>query len=150
VVAPLAANVGFDYTVEVLPITVAALMSPEWIAKHWQVPAAATRVIVPGYCEGDMAPLTTSSSAPVERGPRDLRQLHAYFKRLPPPSDYGAFDIQIIAEINHCPRLALDEILRQAKLLARDGADLIDVGCDPGGAWGGVADVVRALRDEGY
>jgi len=150
VVAPLAADVGFDYTVEVLPITVAALMSPEWIAKHWHVPSNATRVIVPGYCEGDMAPLTANPVAPVERGPRDLRQLHAYFKRQPPPSDYGAWDIQIIAEINHCPRLALDEILRQAALLARDGADFIDVGCDPGGAWSGVADVVRALRGEGY
>ena len=87
VVAPLATDVGFDYTVEVMPITVAALMSPEWIAKHWHVPAAATRVIVPGYCEGDMTPLTAGSPAPVERGPRDLRQLHAYFKRQPPPSD---------------------------------------------------------------
>ena len=26
---------------------------------------------------------------------------------------------------------------------------MIDVGCDPGGAWAGVADAVRALRDEG-
>jgi dihydropteroate synthase len=150
VVAPLATEVGFDYTVEVLPITVAALMSPEWIAKHWHVPSHATRTIVPGYCEGDMAPLAASSPAPVERGPRDLRQLHAYFKRQPPPSDYGAWDIQIIAEINHCPRLSLDEILRQAALLSRDGADFIDVGCDPGGTWTSVADVVRALRDEGY
>ena len=150
VVAPLATEVEFDYTVEVLPITVAALMSPEWIAKHWHVPTAATRVIVPGYCEGDMTPLTTGSPTPVERGPRDLRQLHAYFKRQPPPSDYGAFDVEIIAEINHCPRLPLAEIIRQAALLSRDGADFIDVGCDPGGTWQGVADVVRALRDEGY
>ena len=150
VVAPLAADVGFDYSVEVLPITVAALMSPEWILRHWHVPRGATRVIVPGYCEGELAPLTASSPAPVERGPRDLRQLHAYFKRQPPPNDYGAWDVQIIAEINHCPRLPLDEILRQAAALARDGADVIDVGCDPGGTWSGVADVVRALRDAGY
>lgn len=150
VAAPLATDVGFDYSVEVLPITVAALMSPEWIAKHWHVPSKATRVIVPGYCEGDMSPLAVSSPAPVERGPRDLRQLHAHFKRQPPPSDYGAFDVEIIAEINHCPRLPLAEILRQAALLSRDGADCIDVGCDPGGTWNGVEHVVRALRDEGY
>jgi dihydropteroate synthase len=150
VVAPLAAEAGFDYSVEVLPITVAALMSPTWIARHWHVPAAATRVILPGYCGGDLTPLTETSSAPVEVGPRDLRQLHAYFKRQPPPSDYGTFDVEIIAEINHCPRLPLAEILRQAALLQRDGADLIDVGCDPGGTWTGVADVVRALRDAGH
>src|SRR5688572_7032705 len=150
IVAPLARDVGFDYTVEVLPITVAALMTPEWISRHWQPPAAATRVILPGYCEGDLTPLTSQTSAPVELGPRDLRQLPRHFLRQPPPADYGAYDIEIIAEINHCPRLALDEILRQAAALKRDGADLIDVGCDPGDAWPGVADAVKALKDAGY
>ena len=50
----------------------------------------------------------------------------------------------------HCPRLSLDEILTQARQLADDGADLIDVGCDPEGPWAGVADIVRALRDSGH
>jgi dihydropteroate synthase-like protein len=65
------------------------------------------------------------------------------------PAEYGAHNIQIIAEINHAPRLTLQTILAQARQLAADGADLIDVGCDPGGPWAGVADCVRALRDEG-
>ena len=30
------------------------------------------------------------------------------------------------------------------------GADLIDVGCDPGGPWAGVAETVRALKDAGH
>ena len=34
VLEPLAHQVGFDYTVDVLPITVAALMTPQWLAKH--------------------------------------------------------------------------------------------------------------------
>ena len=34
---------------------------------------------------------------------------------------------EIIAEINHCPRLSLAEIRRQAADLARDGADVIDL-----------------------
>jgi dihydropteroate synthase-like protein len=150
IVAPLAREVGFDYTVEVLPITVAALMTPEWIARHWKLPAVATRIILPGYCAGDLAPLTARTNAPVELGPRDLRQLPRFFLQQPPPADYGAYDIQIIAEINHCPRLTIDEILRQAADLQRDGADLIDVGCDPGDPWPGVAGAVKALKDAGY
>jgi dihydropteroate synthase-like protein len=34
--------------------------------------------------------------------------------------------------------------------LAADGANVIDVGCDPDGPWSGVDEVVRALRDDGH
>jgi dihydropteroate synthase-like protein len=149
-VASLAAEVGFDYSVEALPITVAALMTPQWVARHWHVPPIATHVLLPGYCEGPLDELAGATAATVERGPRDLRQLPAYFKREPPPADYGAWDIEIIAEINHCPRLPLAEILRQAEALGRDGANVIDVGCEPGHTWLGVADAVKALCDAGH
>ena len=49
--------------------------------------------------------------------------------------DYGDFDIQILAEINHAPRLSHEEILGQAERLKADGADVIDIGCEPGDAW---------------
>lgn len=146
----LAREVGFTYSFDVLPITVAALMTPQWIARRINVPANTTRVLVPGYCSGDLAPVQQAARVPVERGPRDLRELPRFFDQAPMPSDYGAYDIQIIAEINHCPRLALEEIRTEAKRLAADGADVIDVGCEPDGAWSGVADVVRALREDGY
>jgi dihydropteroate synthase-like protein len=66
------------------------------------------------------------------------------------PPDYGGYDIEIIAEINHCPRLPLAAIRAQARQLAADGADVIDVGCEPEGPWPGVAETVRALRDDGH
>ena len=87
---------------------------------------------------------------PVERGPKDLRQLPEYFGSNRRPSDYGAYDIEIIAEINHCPRLALDRLLHTAADLVRDGADIIDIGCEPGETWSGVAAAVGALVAEGY
>src|SRR4051794_19877093 len=149
-VESLAREIGFDYSIDVLPITVAALMTPEWMAKRIQLFAGTTRVLVPGYCSGDLTPIQEAVHVPVERGPRDLRELPRFFGRTLPPEDYGSHDIEIIAEINHCPRLLLGEILTQAKQLADDGADLIDVGCEPDGPWEGVADVVRALRDAGH
>jgi dihydropteroate synthase-like protein len=150
IVEPLSREMQFDYSIDVLPITVAALMTPEWIARRIQVPDGSTRVLIPGYCSGELAPIKAIAGVPVERGSRDLRQLPDYFGREPTPTDYGAYDIEIIAEINHCPRLALAEILAEAQRIAADGADVIDVGCDPNGPWPGVANTVRALRDEGH
>lgn len=151
VVATLSAAVGFDYSIDVLPITVAALMTPAWIARHLNVPAQATRLIVPGYCEGDLTPIQARTAARVELGPRDLRQLDEFFGQQPDRlREYGTYDIEILAEINHAPRLPLADILAEARSLRAAGADLIDVGCQPGEPWTGVAECVRALKAEGH
>jgi dihydropteroate synthase-like protein len=145
----LAPSVGFDYTIEVLGITVAALMTPEWVSKRMHPPAAATRVLLPGYCQGDLSPLSATAGVPVERGPKDLRDLPRFFGQQL-PTDYGAFDIEILAEINFAPRLSLPEILAEAARLQADGADLIDVGCEPGQTWTEAGPVVAALREAGH
>lgn len=147
----LAARAGFDYSLSVLPITVAALMTPDWIARKLHVPAEATRVFVPGYCHGDLQPVEAVAHVPVVRGPKDLHDLPELFgasRRAVAKLD--AYDIEILAEINHAPRLTLDEIRQMAADLAAQGADLIDVGCDPGDAWPGVGEAVRMLRESGY
>lgn len=147
----LSRRVGFDYSLDVLGITVAALMTPEWVAKRIQIPPDATRVLLPGYCQGDMAPLQAVTDLPIEQGPRDLRMLPEYFgRRAGGAAEYGAYDIEILAEINHAPRLTLDEILAEATRLKADGANLIDVGCNPGENWTQVGSVVRALVDAGH
>jgi dihydropteroate synthase len=150
VLRELAPQVGFRYTVEVLPITVAALMTPDWIAARLHVPTEAQQVMVPGYCVGDLAAVWRAAAGrSVERGPRDLRRLPEFFGETGRRRDYGQHDIEIIAEINHVPRLPLASVLDEAKRLAADGADVIDVGCEPGEPWSGVGDVVRAIKEEG-
>ncbi len=156
VLADLAPRANFDYSLQVLNITVAALMTPEWIARKLgqqspPVPPEATRVMVPGYCHGSLAAIEQLVGRPVERGPKDLRDLPTHFGRARlAAQNYGEHDLEIVAEINHAPRLDLAQIIEQAALLQRDGADVIDVGCDPGQTWTGVADVVRALKDRGH
>ena len=147
----LGPRAGFDYSISVLPITVAALMTPQWIERHLQIPANVTEILLPGYCNGDLQTLTTAARCPVRCGPRDLRELPEFFGTHPKldPS-YGEYDIQILAEINHAPRLPRDTILRHAEQLCAAGADVIDVGCDPGEPWNGVGDYVKALRDQGH
>src|SRR5262249_36292403 len=63
---------------------------------------------------------------------------------------YGAYDIEILAEINHAPQIEPDQFVPLAEQFARDGADVIDVGCDPGMTWPGVGDAVKRLRDLGF
>lgn len=140
----------FDYTIDVLPITVAALMTPEWIARKLTLHPAATRLILPGYCEGDVAPIAAvTGEVAIEFGPRDLRRLPEHFGKRQQAEGYGEYDIEIIAEINNCPRLSTGEILAIAERYAADGADVVDIGCDPDGPWQGVGDAVRAVRDLG-
>jgi len=149
VLAHLAPKAGFEYSVQVLNITVAALMTADWIAQRIDVPPEATQVMVTGYCRGDLKVIEAAANVPVERGPKDLRQLPDWFDQPSLADDYGEYDIEIIAEINHAPSFTLDEIIAEAHQLRAAGADRIDIGCDPGNVWTGVADCVKALRDEG-
>jgi dihydropteroate synthase-like protein len=148
--AELGPRAGFEHSVAVLPITVAALATTAWIARHLTVPSGIDRVVLPGLCGGELDELAARTAAPVARGPEDLRDLPGFFgERGGRPADYGAYAIEILAEINHAPRLPLDALLEQARALRASGADVIDVGCDPGGLWQGVGEAVRALRGNG-
>ncbi len=150
VLIELAPRVEFDYSISVLGITVAALMTPQWIARRLRVPSETTRVIVPGYCHGALDEIAVVCGCQVERGPKDLRELPAYFGRPRVSADYGEYDIEILAEINHAPRLSLTEIIALAETYRAAGANVIDLGCDPGATWSGVSETVRALKDAGH
>ncbi len=149
--AALAPRAGFDYSVAVLPITVAALATTPWVATHLTVPPGVERIVLPGLCTGDLEMLTQQAGIPIERGPEDLRDLPEYFGHTDGrSSSYGKHDITILAEINHAPRLTLETILTFAQEYRVSGADIIDCGCDPGQTWAGVGQTIRALREEGF
>jgi dihydropteroate synthase-like protein len=148
--ADLAPKVGFEPEVAVLNITVAALMTANWVARHLPSPVVAERVILPGLCRGDVEEVARAAGVPAELGPKDLRDLPEFFgKSSGPPPGYGAFDIEILAEVNHAAKKSPAAILAEARHYRDSGADVIDLGCDPGGPWAGVADAVRMLRADG-
>ncbi len=136
---------AFAFDVAMLPITVAALMTTEWIAKHLAVPKGTELVLIPGLCEGDVAPIAGKFGVRVDKGPKDLREIPEYFGHAAAREDYGAWDIEIIAEINNAPRLSRDEIIREATRFRESGADYIDIGCTPGRAFPELGAVVREL-----
>ena len=148
----LAPRANFIPEVAVLPISVAALMPAKWVARHLTVSEGVERVILPGHCRGDLAPVVEAAGGrSVELGPEDLRDLPRFFglgeRRL---EGYGGHDLEILAEINHGPRLEIPRILEIAGRYRAEGADVIDLGCDPGGPWLGVGEAVKALRDFGH
>jgi dihydropteroate synthase-like protein len=141
----------FEPHVAVMPITVAALLTTEWVGKRLSIPEPVSRIILPGYCRGELASISAPEGVAVERGPKDLRDLPEYFgkgKRRQLPDD-APYDIEILAEINHAPELPIAKLMEQAKKYAADGANLIDLGCNPGQTWSGIGEVVNLLRKEG-
>ena len=136
--------------VQVLGISVAALMHVDWVRQKLSKPEGFDRVILPGWCQGELESLGREFGVPFERGPKDLFDLPYFLsgKKKEPP-DLTQYDIRIVAEINHAPRMTDNAIVTMAKRYAADGADTIDVGCIPGESWNRIGDVVRQLVDVG-
>lgn len=139
----------FAAEVAVLKITVAALMTTEWIARFLTVPDGTDLVLLPGLVEGDTAVLAERCGVAVEKGPKDLREIPQHFGQAALAREYGAFDIEILAEVNNAPRRTRREILAEARHYQASGADVIDVGCTPGVPFPDLAGVVGELRGAG-
>ena len=139
----------FEAQVAVMKITVAALMTTPWIARFLEVPDGTDLVLIPGLCEGDVEVLRERFGVPVEKGPKDLREIPRYFGQAAAAADYGAYRIEILAEINNAPKLSRDAIMAMADYFRSSGADIIDVGCTPGLAFPDLSDVVKTLRRSG-
>lgn len=150
ILGEFAGMVGFVPEVAVLGISVAALMHVDFVRRKLQIPPQIDKVILPGWCQGNLSELETHFGKTFERGPKDLHDLPEFFgEKNQKPSELLKFDIEILAEINHAPRLSDAEILRQAQALRADGADVIDLGCIPGETWPRAAAVTRLLCDAG-
>ena len=139
------AQLPFDAEVAVMRITVAALMTTEWLARFLEVPAGIDLVMIPGLCEGDVAAVRDKTGVPVQKGPKDLREIPQHFGRAEAARDYGAWDIEILAEINNAPRLTPQQIHVAAEYFRSSGADVIDIGCTPGLDFPNLGEVVRDL-----
>jgi len=141
----------FSIEIKVVGISVAALMHVEWLRRKLTIDGKYDRVVVPGWCQGELDELTSHYQIPFERGPKELLDLPEYLTgKQREPVELNAYDIEILAEINHAPRLSLAEILAQSKQYRKSGADLIDLGCIPGETWQEIAHAVAMLRDEGF
>ncbi|HLQ43687.1 MAG TPA: DUF6513 domain-containing protein, partial [Planctomycetaceae bacterium] len=149
--AGLAPKVGFEYDVAVLGISVAALMSVDFVSRKLELVSQFDRVLLPGWCGGELRSLAEKFGLPFDLGPKDLFDLPEFFgDREKSPADLSRYDIEILAEINHAPRLSDRELLAQATRYRDAGADVIDLGCVPNESWSRAGEATRLLRSEGF
>ncbi|MBL8351732.1 MAG: dihydropteroate synthase [Burkholderiaceae bacterium] len=153
------ADAPFSWEVREIGLQVAALMTAEMIRRRVAAPVLsdradgpplrADRLIVPGRCRGDLESLARHFGIPVQRGPDELKDLPRFFDRAAKPVDLSRHATLIFAEIVDAPRLPVEAIVEQARRLAADGADVIDLGCLPDTAFGHLEDSVQALKAQG-
>jgi dihydropteroate synthase-like protein len=139
----------FAYDVAMLNISVAALMTTSWIARHLSLEAPVERILIPGLCEGDVRAIEDRLGVKAEKGPADLRELPEYFGSAALRQEYGAYDIRIFAEINNVPYLPREEVVRQAEYFQAGGADIIDLGCSLDRKFDDAAEVIGILKGRG-
>jgi dihydropteroate synthase len=142
---------SFDYVLRNLGLQVAALMTAEMIGRRLPVEdlTGIDRVLVPGLCGGDLTPLAARYGVPVERGPKDLKDLPEFFGGARREVDLSRHSVLIFAEIVDAPNVDVDTVLERALQYRRDGADVIDLGCLPGTPFDHLEDCIAALHDAG-
>jgi dihydropteroate synthase len=139
-----------SWRVDHLGIKVAALMTEAIVKNRLKGPLDATRVIVPGRTRMNLDSLSQHYGVAFERGPDELVDLPVYLGRGGKPHDFSKYDVRIFAEIVEAPRLSLEAILARADRHRLDGADVIDVGCEPEVPFPALEDTVRALKAAGH
>lgn len=155
VVDGLKRDLGIEAEVAVLGITAAALMHAEWVGRRLAEKSydltQYDRVLLPGWCQGEIDELSNRFGSQFERGPKDLFDLPEFFGHAGHRDvDLSRYDIEILAEINHAPRMSDAEIVAMAEHFRASGADIIDLGCIPGESWTRIGEVVSSLRRGGY
>ena len=136
----------FKYRIEQMGVSVAALMTPDLIARRLKQTGDADKVIIPGLCRGDLTQLEAQYGVPVERGPEDLKDLPQYFGHAGVPPDLNQYSVQIFAEIVDAPSLSVEGIVKKAVQYQMQGANVIDLGCLPAVPFPHLADAIMALK----
>lgn len=131
-------------------VKVAALMTEAIVRNRLKPPLDADRVIVPGRSRMDLAGLKNHYGVPFERGPDEIIDLPQFFGKGGKPPDLSRHDMRIFAEIVEAPTLTIEQILERAKKLKAEGADVIDIGCQPDVPFPHLEETVAALRKGGF
>ncbi len=143
-------QLDIGHQIAVMNISVAALMTPRWIARRLTVPPGVDNIVIPGLCDGDVDALQEATGLPVRKGPADVRSLPEWYGRAAVLAELGPRDVRVFAEINDVQALSRDQVIDRAERYRADGADVIDLGLSLDRSWlaEGPA-TIAALRERG-
>ncbi|MDR1944013.1 MAG: DUF6513 domain-containing protein [Synergistaceae bacterium] len=161
----LGATEGFRVSVLELPVSVAALMTPEWALRQIlsleKSEAVLSRerpdgIVLPGRVMGDLSAMENALGTPVSRGPEDLWDIPEWLGLNLSPGDFDKPDksdgvgARIIAEITDAWRMSVSATVKAAEAFRRYGADYVDLGGSPDEGVPGVTEKIAALKSEGF
>ena len=139
----------WTWEVRQIGVKVAALMTPPILLRRLGPLSGVSRIVLPGRFKGDLEALSRELGVPLERGPDELKDLPMHFGRAGPPPDLSRHDTRIFAEIVEAPMLDVAGIVARARMLVRQGADVIDLGCLPGTRFPHLEDAVAGVAGRG-
>lgn len=141
----------FDWQVEVLGISVAALMTTDFIKRRLPtVPDGVSRVILPGRVRGKPEELAQLWGCEVVRGPAEVKDLPEFLGGKAREHDLSEYRTMIFAEIVDAPDRDVDAIVARARYYRENGADVIDLGCLPQTPFKALAPAIKALKEEDF
>jgi len=147
----LATAFEFQYSVAVMPITIAGLMNVSWVAERLKVPSQATRILLPGRCQGDVGELSRRTGISAERGPNDLHELPDFFRRRYRPClPQDEYSLKIVSVIKDAANLETSVVLDLADRLVAEGADAVGLWHEDREPFPNLGRLIKKLRSHGH
>jgi len=147
----LATTFEFQYSVAVMPITIAGLMSVPWVAERLKVPSDVTHILLPGRCHGNPLELSRRIGIPVERGPNDLHELPDFFRRRYRPClPQDEYNLKIVSVIKDAANLESSVVLDLADRLVAEGADAIGLWHEDREPFPNLGKLIKSLQSHGH
>ena len=152
VLSDISSKNKFTYDVIDIGVNVAALATIKIIIKKIKLDdiSKATKIIIPGRCRGNIEELEKFSNKKCLRGPEELKDIPGFLGMQGKDLDLSKYDTKIIGEITEAPNMSIEEILDQAFLYKKDGADIIDIGCLPSTKFDHLSETIQELKNQDF
>ena len=152
VLSDISSKNEFTYDVIDIGVNVAALATVNIIIKKLDLKdvLAATKIIIPGRCRGEIKDLENYSGKKCVRGPEELKDIPRFLGLQGKNLDLSKYDTKIIGEITEAPNMSVKEIIKQANTYKKDGADIIDIGCLPSTEFPHLSETIQELKNQNF
>ena len=152
VLSDISSKNEFTYDVLDIGVNVAALATINIIIKKLDLKdvLAATKIIIPGRCRGEIKDLENYSGKKCVRGPEELKDIPRFLGLQGKNLDLSKYDTKIIGEITEAPNMSVKEIIKQADTYKKDGADIIDIGCLPSTEFPHLSETIQELKNQNF
>jgi len=152
VLSDISSKNQFTYEVVDIGVNVAALATINIIIKKLDLKniSKATKIIIPGRCRGEIKDLENYCNKNCVRGPEELKDIPRFLGLQGKDLDLSKYDTKIIGEITEAPNMSVKEIIKQANIYKKDGADIIDIGCLPSTEFPHLSETIQELKNQNF